>query len=1154
MFGRFDSTFMKSRCLAARLSVAPFASFVAVVLMASLQARAQDTWTLSSSLSGDWNNLNNWSAGTPTSSVTAYINNGGTANITQLGEKCGTLSLGSGAGSGTVQMTGGNLSAVSYENVGDSGTGTFTQSGGTNNSGSFLQIGNNGGSSGTYNLSGSGQLVAGTEYVGVAGSGSITQSGGTNSITGNSFQGGLGFYLGVESGSSGTYSLGGNGLVSSAFEYVGYSGTGTFTQSGGTNNSGGYLFLGNYTGSNSTYNLSGSGQLLTGTEYVGAGGSGRFTQSGGTNSVSGSLYLGDNGSGTFNLSGTGYLSATGTESVGFSSTGTFTQSGGTNNCGAGLTLGYNPYGLGGNGTYNLSGGLLILPSLIQGSGTAAFNFSGGTLQASSAFSSSLPMTLGNSGGGATFNMAGFAVTLSGPLSGPGSLTKLGSGTLTVTASNSYSGATAIDNGVLSFANGGLGSSGSITLGGSSTLQWYGTNTQDVSSRLAIANGAAATLDTQGNSVVLASDFGGGSTGSLIKVGGGTLTLNGNTTYSGSTAVNAGTLLLDGSNATAAISVAAGATLGGAGSVNAVHVAPGGDVAAGAAGLGSLTVSSLTFSGSGAVSISNVGNYSSEAAIDVTGNNALTANGAATSVVIALSGTAPAGNGIAHLVHYTGAVQGTGYGAFTLSTSGSTFGARAVLALTSTDAGYIDLDYSVDHPVWTGLGNGVWSLAAQSPQNWKLAIAGSATNFLAGDTVVFDDTATGAGTLTVSITAANVAPSAVTFNNNAKNYLLKGPFGITGSASLVLTGSGSVTLANTNSFTGGATINGGLLAFASGGLGSSGNITLSGTSTLQYYGANTQDISSRLVLANGAAATIDTQANNVTFASGLGAGSTASLTKAGAGTLALDASNGYTGGTNIQAGVLQLGPTATLGSPGSPLTLSGGTLTLGGFGTTVGSLSGNSGLIQAAAGYESFLAVNSLANSTYSGNLGDGGGILFLTTTGPATLTLAGVNTYSGSTTVTGGTLKFAALSAFPAGGPVVVSGGTLDAGRLDLTTGAVTLNSGAIIDGTLNATGYSVSAGSIAANLGGSGAALSSGGLVILSGSNTYSGATTISSGTLQVGDGGSGEFLASPSVTLYSAALVFNHSDCADLRRVDQRPRQSGQGRRGHPDDHRRQ
>ena len=75
----------------------------------------------------------------PTGSDTAYVVNGGTVNVTQLGETCGTLSLGNSAGSGTVWMTGGSLSATAVlyggEFVGDSGVGVFTQSGGTNAAG-----------------------------------------------------------------------------------------------------------------------------------------------------------------------------------------------------------------------------------------------------------------------------------------------------------------------------------------------------------------------------------------------------------------------------------------------------------------------------------------------------------------------------------------------------------------------------------------------------------------------------------------------------------------------------------------------------------------------------------------------------------------------------------------------------------------------------------------------------------------------------------------------------------------------------------------------------------------------------------------------------------------------------------------------------------
>ncbi len=78
-------------------------------------------------------------------------------------------------------VTGGSLSAFT-EYVGTFSNGTFTQSGGTNNVGSNLNLGYNAGSSGSYNLSGSGALSASAEYLGDSGAGTFIQSGGSNSV------------------------------------------------------------------------------------------------------------------------------------------------------------------------------------------------------------------------------------------------------------------------------------------------------------------------------------------------------------------------------------------------------------------------------------------------------------------------------------------------------------------------------------------------------------------------------------------------------------------------------------------------------------------------------------------------------------------------------------------------------------------------------------------------------------------------------------------------------------------------------------------------------------------------------------------------------------------------------------------------------------
>ncbi len=81
-----------------------------------------------------------------------------------------------------------------------------------------LYLGNNWGSSGSYNLSGSGVLSAGYEHVGQSGMGTFNQSGGTNTVTGQlTFAG------------TGTYNLTGGVLL-----VPGIQGTGTFNLGGGT--------------------------------------------------------------------------------------------------------------------------------------------------------------------------------------------------------------------------------------------------------------------------------------------------------------------------------------------------------------------------------------------------------------------------------------------------------------------------------------------------------------------------------------------------------------------------------------------------------------------------------------------------------------------------------------------------------------------------------------------------------------------------------------------------------------------------------------------------------------------------------------------------------------------------------------------------------
>ena len=127
-------------------------------------------------------------------------------------------------------------------------------------------------------------------------------------------------------------------------------------------------------------------------------------------------------------------------------------------------------------------------------------------------------------------------------SGTVALTKVGSGTLTLTGSNTYTGGTTISGGTLSLGSANaIGTSGTITFSGG-TLQFTSSNTTDYSSRFSTAANQAYNINTNGQSVTLASALT-SSGGTLQKVGSGTLTLMGSNTYTGGTTISEGTLQL-----------------------------------------------------------------------------------------------------------------------------------------------------------------------------------------------------------------------------------------------------------------------------------------------------------------------------------------------------------------------------------------------------------------------------------------------------------------------------------------------------------------------------------------------------------------------------------------------------------------------------------
>jgi fibronectin-binding autotransporter adhesin len=326
--------------------------------------------------------------------------------------------------------------------------------------------------------------------------------------------------------------------------------------------------------------------------------------------------------------------------------------------------------------------------------------------------------------------------------------------------------------------------------------------------------------------------------------------------------------------------------------------------------------------------------------------------------------------------------------------------------------------------------------------------------------------------------------------------------ISGSGKIVLTGdvnSRWVNLSGNNTFSGGIDINSSsapslkpIVRISHNSALGSGTITSYGTtnySNIVFMG--NYSVSNAFVTNSSSTyLNFDTQGYTVTLSGVLSGAGTVS--KAGSGTLNLSgASNNLTGDLVISAGELATSGSGRLASTYSGDISNSGTLNYGSSATTTSSgVTSGSGVVKVSAG----------------------------------TVTLSGTNTYTGETQITGGTLIASNTQALgtTAAATTVSSGATLKfASGLDYTTSeAITLNGGTISNSgtasfvgniTLGADSYFSPATSSTLTLsgviadGGSdyGITINSSGTLILSGTNTYTGNTTISNGTLKIGKAG---------------------------------------------------
>jgi outer membrane autotransporter protein len=674
-------------------------------------------------------------------------------------------------------------------------------------------------------------------------------------------------------------------------------------------------------------------------------------------------------------------------------------------------------------------------------------------------------------GNATVLSGGFTDTSAGT---PGVITYAdseGGGQVTLTSASTYTGSTTLTSGTLALAeNATLGADTAATIVNGGTLDLGATS--QVQSTLTqnggtVQNGtiAVGTYTLTGGALAADAVVDAGSafavqggavdgtlagTAGLTKSGSGTVTLAGTNSYIGGTVIDNGTLALAGlgtlGSSTGETTVNAGRLdLGGTSQAQAALLQNGGTVQNGAIAVATYTLTD--------------GILATDAVIDASGAidvEAGTVNGTLTGTA-GLTKTSSNGVVLGDANSFTGGV----------TVDGGTLALKGAGTLGSTAGS-------------TVINRGTLDLGGTSQTQASLTQGGATVQ---NGTLTLDSYTILSGTLSSDVTAT------VRDTIEVQSGMVDGT--LLGSASLTKTSGNMATLTAANSYTGGTTVNDGLLVLAG-----NGAITSSLTMSAQGgFSISTANGDRSLTTVTGLGA-IDLGANTLvlTQASGAYGGQitgTGGLVLSAAQGYALNGANTFSGGVSLLTGVLSLGDGSALGT---------GSLAMSEF-TAIG-LTSDGMVIGNAITVSGDPTINVATGltATIAGTISDGSQPGDIVKTGGGTLIFTGDNTYSAGTTISGGTLQ---LGDGGTSGSIigdVVNNATLAFERSDAVTFA----------GILSGTGTVVQAGT---------------GSTTLTATNTYAGGTVISGGTLvgSVTSFGSGAILD-------NAGLVVNQTSDASF------------------------